>query len=432
MAAAADKKDPVDKKDSVNRNESVDKKESVDKTEPVDKNELIDKKDSVDKRESVDKKEKKDPTTPEPPRPAVYTFVQELLDTLFLKHEAKKAIAHEKKEGDVREDFKKQCNELNDSKYLGLSEHSYEETSARFAYILLHFTQQTYLVNSVLSDAYAACTNLQSRTTVFNELMRSVDWGRISVFSFGGGPAADVMGILMWLHRFGFNTRVQAATTDTCKQWESTANSIFKTMQFEMPDKEVQPTPQQKYTHNLWKKMDGNIKFFHSSLKAPTALFKTASKEMIAIGQADIITLPFAVSSVAEAPETSNAIQCVLDAMKPGALLVYLDHLEGPQTELINNLAYWCGLRRIYFMKEMAYAMPNYEKEEFLEPYSKDLDEPVVRETKVTAIVYKKPSGYSYDRRMKMSKRESTNIKQAQVRLRKSNPDFKLFRPSYY
>jgi len=369
---------------------------------------------------------------PQLPRPAVYTFVQELLDSLFLKYEAKKALNPDKNNENIREEFNKECNLINSSKYIGLSEHGYEETPARLAYVLLHFTQNTYLVNSVLSDAYAACTNLQSRTTVFNELMRSIDWGRISVFSFGGGPAADIMGILMWLHRFGFNIRVQAATTDTCKQWESTATSAYKMMQFETPDKDVEPTPQQKYTHNLWKKLDGGIKFFHSSLKTPTSLFKTGSKEMIAIGQADIITLPFAVSPVADAPETSNAIQCVLDAMKPGALLVYLDHMEGSQTELINNLAYWCGLRRIYFMKEMEYTMPKYEQPEFLEPYSKDLDEPVCRDTKVTAIVYKKPSGYSYDRRMKMSRRESNNIKQAQMRLKKSNPDFKLFRPSYY
>lgn len=362
----------------------------------------------------------------DPPRPAVYRFVQEALDVLFNKKNAKD------EDGDLKENFTKQCNLINSDKYLSVMEYDYEDAASRLAYILLHFTQQTYLVNSVLSDAYAACTNLQSRTTVFNELMRSVDWGRISVFSFGGGPAADVMGVLMWLHRFGFNTRVHAATADTCKGWETMTNSIFKMMQFEASDDDEKPTPQQKYTHNLWKKMDGGIKFFHSNLKSSTSLFKSGSKEMVAIGQADIIILPFALSSVADAPETSNALQCMLNAVKPGALLIYLDHTEGTQTELINNLAYWCGMRRIYFMKEMSYAMPKYEEAQILDTYAKDLEEPVPRETKVTAIVYKKPSGYSYDRRMKMSRREQTNIKQAQMRLKKSNPDFKLFKPSYY
>ena len=365
---------------------------------------------------------------PDQPRPAVYRFVQEALDSLFAKHNSKKS---EDKE-DINEDFIKQCNELNSAKYLGTMEQSYEEMAPRLAYLLLHFTQHTYLVNSILSDAYAACTNLQSRTTVFNELMRSIDWGRISIFSFGGGPAADIVGVLMWLHRFGFQTKVQAAMADTCKQWEGTTNAMLKLMQFESNDDSPKPTPQQKYTHNLWKRLDGGVKYFNSSLKSPTGLFKSGSKEMVAIGQADMITLPFALSSVADAPETSNALQGMLNAIKPGALLVYLDHTEGGQTELINNLAYWCGMRRIYFMKEMNYVMPQYEDADILKSYAKDLENPVPRESKVTAIVYKKPSGYSYDRRMKMSRREQNNVKQAQIRLKKSNPDFKLFRPSFY
>ena len=374
--------------------------------------------------------DEKEKAVPDQPRPAVYRFVQGALDDLFDKHQSKKG--NNADDSDLTENFNKQCNQINSAKYLGTMEHNYEEVAPRLAYLLLHFTQHTYLVNSILSDAYAACTNLQSRTTVFNELMRSIDWGRISIFSFGGGPAADVVGVLMWLHRFGFQTKVQAAMADTCKEWEATTNTVFKMMQFESDNDDVKPSPQQKYTHNLWKRMDGGIKYFNSSLKSPAALLKSGSKEMIAIGQADIITLPFALSSVADAPETSNALHGMLNAIKPGALLVYLDHTEGGQTELINNLAYWCGMRRIYFMKEMKYAMPKYEDADILENYAKDLDGPVPRETKVTAIVYKKPSGYSYDRRMKMSRREQNNIKQAQIRLKKSNPDFKLFRPSFY
>ena len=356
------------------------------------------------------------------PRPAVYRFVQEALDTLFLKHTEK----------DCNDNFDEQCNKINSPKFLSVLEHEYENPSARLAYILLHFTQHTYLVNSVLSDAYAACTNLQSRTTVFNELMRSIDWGRISVFSFGGGPASDVMGVLMWLHRFGFNVRVQAATADTCKQWEETTKTLLDEMQFESVGDENKPTQQQKYMHNLWKKLDGGIKFVNSGLKSSTSLLKSGSKELVAIGQADIVTLPFALSPIADCAETSNALQGVLNALKPGALLVYLDHTEGTQTELINNMAYWCGMRRIYFMKEMKYTMPKYEDADLLEKYSKSLDSPVPRETKVTAIVYKKPSGYSFDKKVKMTRREQNNIKQAQIRLKKTNPDFKLFRPTYY
>lgn len=370
--------------------------------------------------------EENDEKALESPRPAVYRFVQEALDALLLKK-------HSKKEDNVSNaDFEEQCNKINSSKFLSLLEHNYEDPAARLAYILLHFTQHTYLVNSVLSDAYAACTNLQSRTTVFNELMRSVDWGRISVFSFGGGPAADVMGVLMWLHRFGFNVRVQAAAADTCKQWEDTTKALLNMMQFESTDDETKPTQQQKYMHNLWKKLDGGIKFVNSGLKSSTSLLKSGSKELVAIGQADIVTLPFALSPIADCAETSNALQGVLNALKPGALLVYLDHVEGTQTELINNMAYWCGMRRIYFMKDMKYSMPKYESLDLLDTYTKSLEESVQRETKVTAIVYKKPSGYSYDKKMKMTRREQNNIKQAQMRLKKSNPDFKLFRPSYY
>lgn len=356
------------------------------------------------------------------PRPAVYRFVQEALDTLFLKHT----------KTDCFSDFEEQCNEINSPKFLSPLEHGYEAISARLAYILLHFTQHTYLVNSVLSDAYAACTNLQSRTTVFNELMRSIDWGKISIFSFGGGPAPDVFGVLMWLHRFGFNVRVQAATADSCKHWEDTTKSLLDEMQFESLDEESKPTQQQKYMHNLWKKLDGGIKFVHSGLKSSTSLLKSGSKELVAIGQADIVTLSFALSPIADCAETSDALQGVLNALKPGALLVYLDHTEGTQTELINNMAYWCGMRRIYFMKEMKYSMPKYESTDLLEKYAKSLDKPVLRESKVTAIVYKKPSGYSFDKKIKMTRREQNNIKQAQIRLKKTNPDFKLFRPTYY
>lgn len=368
----------------------------------------------------------------ESPRPAVYRFVQEALDALLLKK-------HSKKEEHVSNaDFEEQCNKINSCKFLSLLEHNYEEQAARLAYILIHFTQNTYLMNSVLSDAYSSCTNLQSRTTVFNELMKSIDWGRISVFSFGGGPAADVMGVLMWLHRFGFNVRVQAATADSCKQWEDTTKALLNMMQFESTDDDSKPTQQQKYMHNLWKKLDGGIKYVNSGLKSSTSLLKPGSKELVAIGQADIVTLPFALSPLCPKPPTpvsaeiQNALLGVLTHLKPGALLVYLDHVEGAQTELINNITYYCGMKRIYFMKDMKYSMPKYESLDLLDTYTKSLDKQVPQDAKVTAIVYKKPSGYSYDRRLKMSRREQSNVKQAQMRLKKSNPDFKLFRPSYF
>lgn len=379
--------------------------------------------DEKDKEETLTDKKTKDES--DLPRPAIYTLVQDILNDFLSKQ-------NKNEDGDFLKKLMENSNSINSSKFLGNLEHSYEDASERLAYILVHFSQQTYLVNSILSDAYAACTNLQTRTTVFNELMRSVDWGRISVFSFGGGSAADVFGVLMWLHRFGFNSRVSACAIDTCKNWEPTVSTILKTMQFESEDKEKKPTPQQKYTHNLWKKMDGNIKFFNSSLKASTALFKPGSKEMVMIGQADIISLPFVLSSVVEDPETSNTIQCILNAVKPGAILIYLDHPEGGQTELINNLAYWCGMRRIYFMKQMNYSMPKYESDDILEKFAKGMENPISRESKITAIVYKKPSGFAYDRRIKMSRREQNNVKGAQIRLKKSNPDFKLFKPSSY
>jgi len=364
-----------------------------------------------------------------PERPAILFLVQEFLDSQFLKHETKKD--KDASEDSIKVRFSNQCAKLNEDKAVCVLNNKFEDPAARLSYILLHFTHTAYIVNSVLSDAYSACTNVRSQTTVFNEMMRSIDWGRLSVFSFGGGSGSDILGVLMWLHRFGFNARVTAATADSCQQWESTMNNVFKMMQFELPElsKEA-PNPQQKYTHNLWRKLDGGIKFFHSSLNKPDALFKPASKELIAVSQADLITFPFVISGLTDSSDASHAIQYVLDSMKPGAVLVYIDFVEGSHTELVNNLAYWCGLRRIYYMKEMEYELPEYEKAEFLQEYTKEIGE--VRSGKVTAIVYKKPSGYSFDRKARIGKRESKNIRQAQIRLKKKNPDFKLFKPSYY
>ena len=362
-------------------------------------------------------------------RPAVYTLMKDLVDGYVQKSDEAAADGDSDLEKKVLDEIKK----LKDSRNISLYGYKYEELPSKLAFLTLHFTQHAYIVNSILSDSYAACTNIQSQTTVFNELMRSIDWGRLSVFSFGGGPAPDVFGVLMFLHRFGFNTLVQASSTDACKSWEGIAQNLFKKLQFEGDDDgKSLPNPQQKYTHNLWKKIDGGIRFFHASLKSPGSFFNSTSKEMIAIKHADIVTLPFVLSSVFDAPETSNALQYVLDSVKPGALVVYVDHPEGKQTELINNLSYWCGLRRVYFMKEMHFSMPKYEDPEILQSYTVDIDKALTRTFKVTAIVFKKPSGYSYDRRMRMSRREVNNIRQAQIRLKKSNPDFKLFRPGVY
>ena len=317
-------------------------------------------------------KEKKDPNVPE--RPAILFLVQEFLDSQFLKHETKKDKKDKKDEEPIKERFSQQCSKLNEAKAVCVLNNQFEDPAARLSYMLLHFTHNAYIVNSVLSDAYSACTNIRTQTTVFNEMMRSIDWGRLSVFSFGGGSGSDILGVLMWLHRFGFNARVTAATTDTCAQWESTMNNIFKMMLYETPELATkEPNPQQQYTHNLWRKLDGGIKFFHSSLSTPDALYKPGSKELIAVSQADLITFPFVISGLAESTDASHAIQYVLDSMKPGAVLVYIDFVEGSHTELLNNLAYWCGLRRIYYMKEMQYELPEYEKPEFLQDYTREV-----------------------------------------------------------
>ena len=62
------------------------------------------------------------------------------------------------------------------------------------------------------------------------QVMSCVDWGRINVFSLGGGPGSDILGVLMWLHRHGLHAKVSASVADKCSQWELTMNAIFKAM----------------------------------------------------------------------------------------------------------------------------------------------------------------------------------------------------------
>lgn len=374
--------------------------------------------------------EKENATSAEvPERPAILFLVQEFLDAQLLKHKKDTSASDDK--SDMKLKLSKECVKLKEDEGVCVVNRKFDD-AARLGYMLTHFTQTAYVVNSVLTDAYAACTNVRTQTTVLNELMRSVEWGRLSVFSFGGGAGADMLGVLMWLHRFGFNAKVTAATQCNA-EWEGTMTSLFKMMQFEQPEVKEEtsadPTAQQKYTHNLWRRLDGGIKFFHSSLTKADSLFKPSSKELLAVSQADLVTFPFVISALSETSDASHAIQYVLDSMKPGAVLVYIDFVDGSHTELVNNLAYWCGMRRVYYMKEMECTLPEYEKSEYLEQFT-EVGE--VRDSKVTAIVFKKPSGYSWDRKARLSKRESKNIRQAQIRLKKKHPDFKLFKPTYY
>jgi len=354
------------------------------------------------------KKETKDTKDAKPasddPRPSLYAFIRDVIEKLLESNP------------EIVPDFIAESDKLNSVTGISTFNREFPDAASRVAYTLIHGAQRMYLVNSVLTDAYSACTNLQSRTTVFNELMQGVDWGTVNVYSMGGGPGCDVVGVLMWLHRFGLRPKISASVSERNEQWEGIAKTMLS-----MLKKEGAKTPQHSYVQNLWKKLEGgNVRYFAGS--------EPSVKQTACNAQADIVLLPFALGGLGE--DVSECLQTTLDAMKPGALLVYLDHCDSPHTELINNLSYWSGLRRIYFMKEMTMTMPKYEKSEYLEKWSTSMEKAILRDSKCTAVVYKKPSGYAYDRRRKMGRREQEAIKGTQIRLKKTNPSLRMFRPT--
>lgn len=382
-----------------------------------------------------------------PERPSLTFMIKEVLDALCLENKVK-SNKEGSSEDPLETKVKEVCKKYNGQKFMSplAPKSSYEDPAARLAHVYLHFCRQAYLVNSVMSDAYAACTHLPTGTTVFNEVMKAIDWGRLSVFSLGGGPGADILGILMFLHRHGLNAKVSGAVADKCAGWEATMAGIYKTMQDGMnpgttealfnklsldQDKTVdRSSDHQKYIYNLWRKLDGGIKYHKSDIRTPAYFLQPYSAEATALAQADIILLPFVLSAIKDNQDSSTAIQTILESMKPGAILVYLDFHQGGYTECINELAYWCGLRRVYFMMDMKYDMPDYEKKDYLNKYTQEFGTEPVTSSRVASIVYKKPSAYEYERRSKLSERERKNIHQAQLRLKKKNPSFRFFQPS--
>jgi len=375
-------------------------------------------------------------TTDMPERPSITWMIKEVFDALCLEDKVKS-----NKEGSSEESLEKRCAEACQKRMtqkaispLGIKG-SFEDPAARMAHVYLHFIKNAYLVNSVLSDAYAACTHIPSGTTVFNEVMKAIDWGRLSVFSLGGGPGDDILGVLMFLHRHGFNAKVSGAVADKCGAWEKTMNSIFKSLNSAQgADVKIEKdklTQQQLYLQNLWRRLDGGIKYHKSDIRAPAYFLQPYSAEAMALAQADIILLPFVVSAIKDNEDCSAALQNVLENMKPGALLIYIDTAKSGCTETINELAYWCGLRRIFFLTEMTFDLPKYEKKEYLDRYSEEFEAESVRATKVASIVFKRPSAAcEFERKGRMSERERKNIQQAQARLRKKNPSFRFFAPS--
>lgn len=369
-----------------------------------------------------------------PERPAIAWLIKDVMDKLCLEDKVRN-----NKEGSSEDSLEERCAEACKKRTSAKSisplavKGSFDDTAARLAHVHLHFTKNTYLLNSVLSDAYAACTHIPSGTTVFNEAMKAVEWGRLSVFSLGGGPGDDILGVLMFLHRHGFNAKVSGAIADKCGAWEKTMNSIFKALNSNKEDVKLEKekmSSHQQYMQNLWRKLDGGIKYYKSDIRAPAYFLQPYSAEAMALAQADIILLPFVLSAIKDNEDCSTALQSVLEAMKPGALLVYIDVLKSGCTETINELAYWCGLRRIYFMTEMNYELPKYEKKEYMEGYDKVFEAESQRSTKVASIVFKRPSSCEFERKGRITERERKNIQQAQTRLRKKNPSFRFFAPS--
>ena len=369
-----------------------------------------------------------------PERPSVYFLIKEVMDTLCLEDKVKS-----NKEGSSEDSLEQRCAEACQKRIAQSSasplamKTSFEDAAARMAHVYLHFTKNAYLVNSVISDAYAACTHVPTGTTVFNEVMKAIDWGRLSVFSLGGGAGADIFGILMFLHKHGFNAKVSGSVADKCSAWEQTSSSIFKSLNATNGETKIEKdklTSQQLYTQNLWRRLDGGIKYHKADIRDPAHFLQPYSAEAMALAQADIILLPFVLSAIKENEDCSTAIQNVLEAMKPGAILIYIDTVKSGCTETINELAYWCGLRRIYFMMEMSADLPNYEKKEYLDAYAKEFETEPVRNAKVASIVFKRPSACEFERRGRITERERKNIQQAQTRLRKKNPSFRFFQPS--
>eukprot|EP00116_Pleurobrachia_bachei_P012230 sb/3472492/ len=165
-------------------------------------------------------------------------------------------------------------------------------------------------------------------------------------------------------------------------------------------------------------------------MKNRSQFLQPYSPDSQAMAQADLVLLPFVMTSLPETDDIASALQSVLECIKPGALVVFIDHVRSKGIDLINDLSYWCGLRRIYFMSEISYDLPRYEKKEYLSHYKKEFGAEPVRQTKVCTIVFKRPSAQEFDRRGKMTDRERKNVQQGQQRLQKVNPSLRFFSPS--
>ncbi|GBN11520.1 hypothetical protein AVEN_137787-1 [Araneus ventricosus] len=239
----------------------------------------------------------------------LYTTVLE--DTSFVngvsEKDVKQAIEH------MHKDYKGSPDSLSKS-LTCLTD--FNEVAYRCAYLFKYAPFHTALTYKAMSHA------LTESPYELRALLDSLS-GPLKLCSLGGGPGADVIGVLAAMHnQFGF-FRSSVKLVDIMSEWELTFWSVLDEL------RQQNYGPLSESTSEKW--------FDWSFMRAD--LQSEMSKELTEVlGTADLVTMIKFVSAAA-CKETSSMIEKIFRIMKPGAFILFVDNAAGGFKELISSAA---------------------------------------------------------------------------------------------
>ncbi len=160
----------------------------------------------------------------------------------------------------------------------------------------------------------------------------------LRVCCIGGGPGSDIVGLITFLRSINRNTRLTCHVLDKFPAW----NNVWKKIQARLPPPSV------------------NASYLQLDITSSAPLDR---RIMEAIQNADIVTFVKSVSPavaflknppqlsqypVMPIQSTRGAIPTILQTLKSGAMVVYIDNRYGDQNPLFKQMAISQGLKLIH------------------------------------------------------------------------------------
>ncbi|XP_072039970.1 uncharacterized protein [Amphiura filiformis] len=237
---------------------------------------------------------------------------------------------------------------------------NWEDPAFRCAYVYLYFLKHSSLVCDILHTLLhpMAVDN-------FKPFMR--------VCCAGGGPGSEIVGIMMYLLNMNSVPYMECSVMDLNPSWKHAWETI---------QKHIPPEPKVKVNYIPFDMADENSWLWRDFVSA--------------LSSADLVTFVKSLSAVqtfiANHRIGTGAIPAVLRALKPGAMVLYIDNMRDDSNMIFLHMTRDEGIHLIEEWHDESYSKPSANFINAMQHFEDMLEYRPLRGCRVSAFLFRKPN----------------------------------------